>query len=95
MNDRHNHHFSRRAVLKSAALLAAAVATASGAAETLAQGKASKASMQYRDSPNGKQECSNCLQFIPGKTPQAEGSCKVVAGTISPHGWCIAYTPKS
>jgi len=62
---------------------------------TLAQGKASKASMQYRDSPNGKQECSNCMQFIPGKTPKAKGSCKIVAGAISPAGWCIAYTPKS
>lgn len=94
MNDRHHRQFSRRAVLKGAAALAAVVATAASPAAVLAQGKASKASMQYRDSPNGKQECSNCLQVIPGKTPQAEGSCKVVAGAISPHGWCIAYTPK-
>lgn len=93
MNHQHNRHFSRRAVLKGAALLA--VATAAGTTEALAQGKASKASMQYRDSPNGKQECSNCMQFIPGKTPKAKGSCKIVAGAISPSGWCIAYTPKS
>ena len=94
MNDHRNRHFSRRMVLKSAALLAAA-ATAGGTTAALAQGKASKASMQYRDSPNGKQECSDCAQFIPGKTPKAKGTCKVVAGDISPTGWCIAYTPKS
>jgi hypothetical protein len=94
MNDQHHRRLSRRAVLKRAAVLAA-VAAASTTRATLAQTKASKAAMQYRDTPNGKQECSNCLQFIPGKTPQAQGSCKVVAGPISPHGWCIAYAPKS
>ncbi|MGE5240743.1 MAG: high-potential iron-sulfur protein [Bacteroidota bacterium] len=93
MNDQHNRHFSRRAVLKGAALLAAVTAT-TGTTAALAQAKASKAAMQYRNTPNGKQECSSCVQFIPGKTPQAEGTCKVVDGAISPHGWCIAYAPK-
>lgn len=96
MNDHHNRHLTRRAVLKRAALLAAAVVTSAGTnQQALAQAKASKAAMQYRDKPNGKQECSNCIQFIPGKTPKAMGTCKVVAGNISPHGWCIAYAPKS
>jgi secreted PhoX family phosphatase len=94
MNDRHHRHFSRRAVLKGAALLAAVTAT-TGTTAARAQAKATKAAMQYRNTPNGKQECSNCLQFIPGKTPKAEGACKVVDGPISPHGWCIAYAPKS
>jgi len=94
MNDQNHRHFSRRAVLKGAAVLAAVAAATTGPTRALAQGKATKASMQYRDSPNGKQECSNCMQFIPGKTPQAKGTCKVVAGEISPKGWCIAYAPK-
>jgi hypothetical protein len=25
---------------------------------------------------------------------KATGSCKMVAGAISPHGYCLAFTPK-
>ena len=50
--------------------------------------------MQYQDHPKGNQQCSNCLQFIPGKSATAMGECKVVAGPISPKGWCIAYVKK-
>ena len=53
-----------------------------------AQQKASKQSMKYQDHPNNGQECSTCMQF------EAPKSCKVVAGDISPKGWCIAYTKK-
>jgi hypothetical protein len=52
--------------------------------------KASKALMKYRDEPNGEEQCSNCMQFIP-----ASGECKVVEGSISPNGWCTAYVKKS
>jgi hypothetical protein len=36
-----------------------------------------------------------CMQFIPGKTPTADGTCKVVQGSISPKGWCMFFTAKS
>lgn len=93
MDDHRNRPLTRRAVLKGAALLAATVVVASGI-EARAQAKASKATMQYRDTPNGQQECDNCIQYIPGKTPKAMGACKVVEGEISPKGWCIAYAPQ-
>lgn len=57
--------------------------------------KTSKESVQYRDKPNGKDQCSNCMQFIPGKTLDANGECRVVEGNISPNGWCNAYAAKS
>ena len=57
--------------------------------------KASKETMQYREKPNGKEQCSNCMQFIPGKKPEDNGECKVVEGNISPQGWCISYAQKS
>lgn len=96
MNDANNPRLTRRAVLKSAVILATAVTALSGTAQqALADNKATKAAMQYRDKPNGKNECSSCIQFIPGKTPKAMGTCKVVAGKISPRGWCLAYAPKS
>jgi hypothetical protein len=87
MDDRER---SRRSILKFAGLLAGA-ALASGlpvARDALAQQKASKQVMKYQDKPNGDQKCSNCLQFEPPK------GCKVVEGTVSPEGYCIAWAKK-
>jgi hypothetical protein len=42
----------------------------------------------YQDRPNGADRCSNCLNFQP------PSSCKVVAGRISPDGWCRIYAVK-
>lgn len=57
--------------------------------------KAAKSSMMYQDKPHGNQQCSGCVQFIPGSSPDAKGTCRVVAGSIDPQGWCVAFTPKS
>lgn len=57
--------------------------------------KASKASMSYRNSPHDGHDCSKCMFFQPGSSPSAAGTCTVVAGSISPHGYCIAFSPKA
>ncbi len=92
MSDNKSKILGRRRVLKGAALIAglAAIPLAVEAAGTV-----SKAAMQYQDHPKGEQDCSNCLQFIPGKSASAMGECKVVAGPISPKGWCVAYAKKA
>ena len=92
MADDRRKQMNRRAVLKSAVLLAGLAAIP---LTVEAAGTASKASMQYQDHPKGNQDCSTCLQFIPGKSASAMGQCNVVAGPISPKGWCIAYAKKS
>lgn len=56
-----------------------------------ASNKASKAALQYQDHPKGTSACANCANFTPGKTPQADGECSIVAGNISPKAWCLAY----
>ena len=87
---------NRRSFLKGAALLASiAVVPVVASKQASAAAKASQASMQYQDHPKGKLECSNCIQFIPGKTAKAMGTCKVVEGAIHPQGYCIAYAPKA
>jgi hypothetical protein len=53
-----------------------------------AQAKASQQQVKYQQTPKGKQDCSNCLQFI------APDSCKLVAGKINPKGWCLLYAAK-
>jgi hypothetical protein len=60
----------------------------------VADAKGTKTQLKYQDKPNGKQACSGCKLFIAGKTPTAAGTCQVVAGAISPHGWCTAYAAK-
>ncbi len=82
---------TRRTLLKSAALLAAAFPWLAAAGIAMAQAKASKASMKYQDKPNGGKDCESCLQFVPGPSRTANGTCKVVEGAISPRGWCTAF----
>ena len=86
---------SRRSFLKTASLIAgiAAVPVTFLSQEAFAA-KVAKAAMQYQDQPKGDLDCSKCIQFIPGKSAKANGTCKVVDGSISPHGWCLAFTPK-
>jgi hypothetical protein len=81
---------SRRSVFRAAAVVAGAVVTGNllTVRPAYAQ-KASKQAMKYQDKPNGDQKCSNCLQFV------APNSCKVVDGTISPDGYCIAWAKKA
>ena len=80
---------SRRRLLKGAVLLAgAALATGLTAKDVRAQQKASKESLKYQEKPSGDKQCSNCAQFV---SPNA---CKVVEGTISPQGYCLAWQKK-
>lgn len=86
---RNNQKISRRSVLKSAVVLAgAACAGLASQRAAFAQGKVSKAAMKYQDQPNGDKKCSTCMQFV------APDSCKVVEGTISPNGYCLAWAKK-
>jgi hypothetical protein len=57
--------------------------------------KASKESMHYQTSPNGTSHCSVCKFFIPGSDPSSNGTCQIVDGSISPNGYCMAFTAKS
>ena len=82
---------SRRSVLRRGAFLAGAILTANVVPdrEALAQQKASKDAMKYQDKPSGDKQCSNCLQFV------APSGCKVVEGSVSPSGYCIAWVKKA
>jgi hypothetical protein len=57
--------------------------------------KLSKESVKYTDAGNveGK-DCDDCSQYVPGKSAKDPATCKIVEGPISPHGHCIAFSPK-
>lgn len=60
----------------------------------IAEAKGSKTQFKYQTHPNGGHKCSGCRFFHAGKTASADGTCDVVAGAISPNGWCTAYAAK-
>jgi hypothetical protein len=84
---------SRRTFLAAVMLLPSLALPARPAAA--GDSKASQASMHYQTSPNGDKQCSGCKFFLPGADSNANGSCQIVDGSISPHGYCMAYTAKS
>jgi hypothetical protein len=72
--------------------LAGGAALAVGLGERMASAQAAKApqsAAQYQATPKGNARCQTCVAFL------APSACKVVAGTVSPNGWCVMYAPKS
>jgi len=55
-----------------------------------------RASMKYKDTPEGDKRCDNCVQFVPGKSAADLGGCKIFPGDteISPKGYCVAWAKK-
>jgi hypothetical protein len=72
---------SRRGVLRVGVCGIAAVG-AQDPASAGAQTKAAKAAAEYQSAPKNGLSCGVCSLFRP---PHA---CEVVAGDISPQGWC-------
>lgn len=84
---------SRRSFIGGIVVLPALAAAFAGRAAADSS-KASQASMHYQTTPNGSMHCSECKFFVPGQDAQSNGSCQVVDGSISPNGYCIAFTSK-
>ena len=89
---------SRRRLFRQGAAIAsgAALGALMLKVQAPAQGsKVSQAVSKYQDMPHGTQQCDGCMQYIPGKTASANGTCKIVEGSISPKGWCMFFAAKS
>jgi len=91
MSDKTDGRLTRRNVVAGAAALAG-LSVLPRVAEAA---KAPKAAMKYQDQPHDGQDCAGCIQYEPGKSATAMGTCKVVEGPISPKGWCLAFVKKS
>lgn len=75
----------RRRFLRLATLaLGGAAAACVGGRQAAAQ--QSKQAAGYQNSPNGGQRCADCQYFRAGSR-----TCQIVAGEISPNGWCRFY----
>ena len=98
MDENQRSAVSRRTLIKTSlgALAGIALVSLTGTKTLAADIKLAKSAVQYEDvAKNAGQDCDDCIHFIPGKTSNATGTCKIVEGEISPHGHCIAFTMKS
>jgi hypothetical protein len=78
---------SRRQVLCAGLAVAGGIAVTGASTGARAQDKIAPEMVQYQPTPKDGAKCSTCVNF------EAPNACKIVAGKISPDGWCIAYAP--
>ena len=84
---------TRRSLLIGAAILPGLpLLAAAGSAQ--AAGTMPKTNAKYQATPKGAQACDICTYYIPGARAAAPGQCKIVAGVISPKGYCVLFAPK-
>jgi len=83
---------TRRGILQAGLAAVGGIAGASAAraagAMRLAQDKIAPAQVQYQTTPKDGHQCDQCVNWV------APNACKIVSGTISPQGWCLAFAPK-
>ena len=73
---------SRREFFRYMALLG----IAGFSAVPLQAAKIAPPTVQYQETPKNGQKCMDCMHFLP-----ETNECKLVAGTISPEGWCRLF----
>jgi len=97
MEDQRVDSPSRRCALRRTAALGlgATIVWAAGA-PARAQARLAKDAVKYVDQGDtpGK-DCDDCAHYIAPARPKDPAACKLVEGPISPHGHCIAFTPKA
>jgi hypothetical protein len=79
---------SRRSALQAAIGLATIGAADRAFGQQQQPQKIDQKAVMYQPTPKNGQSCAKCAQFEP------PSGCKVVAGTVSPAGWCMLYSPK-
>jgi hypothetical protein len=78
---------NRRKVLIS--LIASVPLAVPSSGKAAATGKVAQSAAGYQQAPKGGQACAGCNSFV------APNHCKLVAGEISPSGWCRLWTQKA
>ncbi len=81
---------TRRKFLKTAALLPLVLIAQKSSART---NPSLREQLKYQSTPKGGMNCSSCLEFIPGKSANDLGGCRVIPedDEISPNGYCIKW----
>ena len=92
------HPISRRGALqRTAALgLGATIAWLAGPPALAQPAKLAKDAVKYVDKGDAPgKDCDDCMHYLAPANAREPAACKIVDGPISPHGHCIAFTPKA
>lgn len=81
---------SKKGANSASAAPASSPASSADSAAPAATGKVPQASVQYQTQPKGEQKCGECLHFI-----VESNTCKLVAGQVSPEGWCSLWAKRA
>ena len=85
----------RRALCRASALALGAGLAWLARSPVLAQGRLAKEAVKYAergDTP--AKDRDDGLQDIPPPAPRPPADCRIVQGPVSPHGHCVALTPR-
>ena len=88
MTDRDRAAVSRRTALRAAIGLVTIGSADRALGQQAPPQKIDQKVVLYQSVPKNGQSCNKCVQFEP------PAACKLVAGTISPAGWCQLFSPK-
>lgn len=86
-NRGHESVLDRRAVLVSVSRAMPLLVMATSWAEAAA--RVPQSAVHYQETPNSGRNCAKCKQFV------APNACSLVAGSISPDGWCRLWAAKA
>jgi hypothetical protein len=90
-HERVRRRLLRQAVAAVPAVVALPLLARSGPARA---GSVAKEDFHYQDRPHGAQRCAGCAAFIAPPAGQSLGTCSILAGPISPNGWCMAFSAR-
>jgi hypothetical protein len=96
MQDDSTRGLSRRhALRRGAAIGLGATVVWLASRPAAAQGKLAKDAVKYVDKGDvpGK-DCDDCMHYIAPPKAGGAATCRLVEGNISPHGHCVAFTPR-
>lgn len=93
--DSKQSRITRRALLvRTPAVVACLAAVPLVIAGSRAQAaKLEKSDVHYQGIPKDGKRCADCAAYLSAAT--SGGACRVVDGSISPEGWCVAYSPRA
>jgi hypothetical protein len=98
MDTTRNDGMSRRGALRRTAALGvgATIAWAVAPPARAQAGKLAKDAVKYVDKGDAPgKDCDDCMHYIAPASAREPATCRIVDGAISPHGHCIAFTPRA
>ena len=95
--DRTDRMSRRGALRRTAALGLGATVVWLASPDAFAQAaKLAKDAVKYVDQGDAPgRDCDDCMHYVAPATAKDAASCRIVEGAISPHGHCVAFTPRA